>query len=185
MTNNQPSHHILSTSYTNECSRWYMVDIKWLYCMVFNIVHYKSFKWLNNDSHVGHVIQGELGRHHSRLMSCLRQWVIDSMVRMDKFSSSDTISPRVAKGYKWRREEHAHWSLACVVISQTLVTTTMASSSIGPTFEHTLLWMPTLLGRQLNNKSFDLDEAIWADLNKFTRLCNQWDRFKCPVAIGV
>ena len=52
--------------------------------MVFNRVHHKSCKWLNNDSHVGHVTQGELGRHHSRLMSCLGQWVIDTMVGMDK-----------------------------------------------------------------------------------------------------
>ena len=40
-------------------------------CTVFNIIHLKSFKWLNNDSHVGHVTQGELGRRHNRLMSCL------------------------------------------------------------------------------------------------------------------
>ena len=66
-----------------------MVDKKWVCCTVFNIVHHKSYKCLNNDSHVGHVTQGELGRHHNRLMSYLGQWVIDTMVGMDKDSSSE------------------------------------------------------------------------------------------------
>ena len=56
--------------------------------MVFNRVHHKSYKWLNNDLHVGHVTQCELGRRHSRLISCLGQLVINTMVGMDKISSS-------------------------------------------------------------------------------------------------
>jgi hypothetical protein len=94
MTNKLPNHDLLSTSYMNGWSGWYMVDKKWVCYKVFSRVHPKSFNWLNNDSHVGHVTQSELGRHHSRLMSSLGQWVIDTMVGMDKDSSSVT-SPTI------------------------------------------------------------------------------------------
>ena len=50
-----------------------------------------SFQWLNNDSDVGHVTKGELGRRHNRFMSCLGQWVIDTMVGLDKVCCSDSF----------------------------------------------------------------------------------------------
>ena len=98
MISNYPSHDILSTLYTNWWSEWYMVDKKWVNCTVFNIVHHKSFKWLNLDSYVDHVTQCELGRRHSRLMS-LGQWIIDTMVGMNKDYSSEYLGP------KWRFDQ--------------------------------------------------------------------------------
>ena len=48
----------------------------------------ESLKWLKSDNHVRHVTTCELGRCSSRLVSCLGEWVIDTMVGMDKDSSS-------------------------------------------------------------------------------------------------
>ena len=57
----------------------------------FNRIHPKSFEWLENDSSAGQGTQRSPSRRFSHLRSCLGQWVIDTMVGMDKDSSSATI----------------------------------------------------------------------------------------------
>ncbi len=51
----------------------------------------ESIEWLKNDNHVRHVSTCEPGLSCSHLISCLGQIVIDSMVGMDKDSSSAII----------------------------------------------------------------------------------------------
>ena len=51
----------------------------------------ESDEWLQNDNHVRHVTTVEPDMRRSRLTSCLGQVVIDTMVGMDKDSSSDNF----------------------------------------------------------------------------------------------
>jgi hypothetical protein len=52
----------------------------------------ESVEWLQNDHHVRHVITSEPDMRRSRLISCLGQVVIDTMVGMDKDSSSEFLA---------------------------------------------------------------------------------------------
>jgi hypothetical protein len=51
-----------------------------------------SVEWLQNDNHVRHVTTSELDMRRSHLISCLGQVVIDTMVGMDKDSSSVNVT---------------------------------------------------------------------------------------------
>ena len=73
---------------TWQCSGWYMVDRYVVSCTAIHRVHRKSIKWLYNDLCVGNNTRGEFSRHCSRWMSCLGHLVIDTLVGMDKDSSS-------------------------------------------------------------------------------------------------
>ena len=48
----------------------------------------ESVEWLKNDNHARHITTGEPDMRRSRLTSDLGQVVIDTMVGMDKYSSS-------------------------------------------------------------------------------------------------
>ena len=99
----------------------------------FNEIYPKSFERLENDSSAGHGTQRSPRRRFSHLWSCLGQWVNDTMVGMDKDSSS--VFSGITISYIKAFVQHTTAPASTVVGSPTAtLSAPLANHVVGPSY---------------------------------------------------